>query len=241
MNGDRGAALVVTLLAMALVTALGIAMMMLADTEQLIAANYQRSVETLYAADAMAARTIGDLRGAADWSSILAAGVQSAFSDSTRSPRLPSGVTLNLDSITADLQLQSDALGPAGPNRPVWKLFAWGPLAQVPAVSSGQYGAAWVADDRFEVDGNAAADGNDVIAIHAEAYGWSGARRVVEAIVGRRAAACEPAGGYWLASVMPISTMTALRSRIPDLSDLQNCNRSGPPEAPRLLSWREVR
>jgi hypothetical protein len=241
VSGDRGAALVVTLLAMTLVTALGIGIMILADTERLVAANFERSVETLYAADAMAGRTIGDLRGAADWNVILAGGVHSAFSEATRSPRLPSGVTLNLDAITAEVQSQSDALGPAGPNRPVWRLFAWGPLAQLPAASSDQYGAAWVADDRFENDGNAAVDGNDVIAIHAEAYGWSGARRVVEVIVSRRPAACEPAGDYWVASATPISTLTALRSRIPDLSDLQNCNHSGPPEAPRLLSWREVR
>jgi hypothetical protein len=241
MSGDRGAALIVTLLALALVAALGIGIMELANTERLVAANYERSVETLYAADAIAARTIGDLRAAADWSAILAGSVQSAFSDTTRSPRLPSGVTLNLDAITVDVQSQSDALGPAGPNRPIWRLFAWGPLAQLPAVASGQYGAAWVADDRFDADGNAGADANDVIAIHAEAYGWSGARRVVEAVVGRRPAACEPAGGYWLASLRPISTMTATRSRIPDLSDLQNCTHSGPAEAPRLLSWREVR
>jgi hypothetical protein len=240
MSGDRGAALVVTLLAMALVTALGIGIMILADSERLVAANYERSNETLYAADAMAGRTIGDLRGAADWNAILAGGVQSAFADATRSPRLPSGVTLNLDAITADVQSQSDALGPAGPNRPIWRLFAWGPLARL-AASSDQYGAAWVADDRFEIDGNAGADANNVVAIHAEAYGWSGARRVVELVVGRRAAACESAGGYWLASLRPTSTMTALRSRIPDLSDLQNCNSSGPPEVPRLLSWREVR
>jgi len=241
MSGDRGAALVVTLLALAVVTALGIGLLMLADTERLVAANYERSIETLYAADAMAGRTVGDLRGVADWSVILGGSVQSTFSDITRSPRLPSGITLNLDSVTAEVQSQSDALGPAGPNRPVWRLFAWGPLAQLPAASSGQYGAAWVADDRFEIDGNAAVDGNDAIAIHAEAFGWSGARRVVELVIGRRAASCAPAGGYWLASLVPITRMTALRSRIPDLSDLQNCIHSSPAEAPRVLSWREVR
>jgi len=241
MTQDRGAALIVTLLMMALVTALGLGIVLLADTERLVAANYERSSETFYAADAMAGRAISDLRPPADWNAILAGTAHSAFADTTRSPRLPSGVVLNLDAITADLQSQSDAIGPSGPNRPVWRLFAWGPMSQWLVISTSQYVAAWVADDRFDVDGNAAADGNDILAIHAEAYGWSGARRAVEVVVGRRAAMCESAGGYWLASLVPKGTKTALRSRIPDLHDLQNCTYSGPPEAPRLLSWREVR
>ena len=153
-SGDRGAALVVTLLAMTLVTALGIGIMILADTERLVAANFEAKLrDAVYGRRAMAS----------PGESAICAGqpVQEChprrrrcaprFRTATRSPRLPSGVTLNLDAITVDVQSQSDALGPAGPNRPVWRLFAWGPLAQLPATSRrSSAGAAWVADDRFE-------------------------------------------------------------------------------------------
>jgi hypothetical protein len=241
MTRDRGAALIVTLLTMALMTALGLGIMLVADTERLVASNYERTVETFYAADAMAGWTIGDLRPPANWNAILTGTTHSSFADSTRSPRLASGITLNLDGVTAELQSQSDALGPSGPNRPVWRLFAWGPLARVLAVSTSQYVAVWVADDRFDVDGDAASDSNDVLAVHAEAYGWTSARRAVEVIVGLRADVCAPTGGYWFAALAPKRIKTALRSRIPDLHDLQNCTHSGPTDAPRLLSWREVR
>lgn len=244
MRRDEGAALVVALLAMVLLTALGLGLMLLADTERLVAANYQRSVETLYAADALLGRTIGGLRWAPNWNAVLAGTAPSGFADSTRTPRLPSGVTINLDTVTVDIQTQSDAMGPAGANRPVWRLLSWGPLPGLlglGSVASGQYGAVWVADDRFDVDGTAAADSNDVVALHAEAYGWAGARRIVEAVVGRVQAACEPGGSYWLASLRPTGTMRVFRPRVPGLVDLQNCAHSSQPAAPKLLSWREVR
>ena len=50
------------------------------------------------------------------------------------------------------------------------------------------YVVVWIADDVDEVDGDPATDTNDVVMIHAEAFGTRGGRRAVEATIQREEA-----------------------------------------------------
>jgi hypothetical protein len=52
-------------------------------------------------------------------------------------------------------------------------------------IDSSMYVAVWVADDPAEVDGNPLSDENGTLTLHAEAYGPSGTRKVVEVTVAR--------------------------------------------------------
>src|SRR5436190_17850665 len=58
---DRGAALVVALLAMLVMMAMGLMLVLNTTTEVLIADRYRTSVEAFYAADGMAERAADDL------------------------------------------------------------------------------------------------------------------------------------------------------------------------------------
>jgi hypothetical protein len=181
---DRGAALVVTLLVILLVTILGAGLLLAGDVERLIATNEERSFVVLSAADAMAQRMMSELSAKPDWNGILAGAVGSSFALGGHTPRLPSGTAIDLDAITLDIQADSDSLSPGPPNRPQWRLFSWGPLASFGSSLTGGGGAfvaAWIADDRFETDGSPLADSNDVLLLHVEAFGWANARRVVAA------------------------------------------------------------
>jgi hypothetical protein len=185
---DRGAALLLALVATALLGALGVSLLMLADTELRIASNDGASVEAFYAADAALERAVQELATLPAWSAVLTGVAKSSFSEPTTSPVLPSGRTVDLVSVTAALQAAWDAGGSQGANTPVWRLFAWGPLARLASpgwIESRVYVAVWIADDSSETDGNPGADTNGVVFVHAEAFGVGGARRMVEATVER--------------------------------------------------------
>ena len=96
---------------------------------------------------------------------------------------------------------------PWGLNNPRWQLYAYGPVsAMLPTdtINSYDYVVVWIADDPSETDNNPTMDGqpgvnceasNDpgcsanpglgVLAMHAEAYGPGGAKRVIEITVAR--------------------------------------------------------
>ena len=192
-----GIALVVTLLLTGLLTALGLALMLLSTGETWLSAAYRTSQEMSYAADAAVARVQIDLTRAADWTPLLSpSGQMSPLNDGAALPRLSDGMTIDLDAETRVLQARSDGTyGSANPNRPVWRLFAHAPLSQL-ATGSGVppiYLAAWIADDTDDGDGDAMRDGNGRVYVHAEAFAPAGARRGVEATFGR-VAAPGPAG-----------------------------------------------
>jgi Tfp pilus assembly protein PilX len=145
------------------------------------------------------------------------AGVRSAapssFSDAVLSAVLADGRTLDLARLTNLLNCphvfppsatpctaaQMDhAAGerPWGANNPRWRLYANGPLPALAAgVDSPFYLAVWVADDPAENDADPAHDGIDVsnpgtgiLQVRSEAFGPGGARRAVEATLGRAGA-----------------------------------------------------
>ena len=184
-GSERGVALVIALLAMMLMTALGMALMLTSQTETLIGGNFRDSVEGSYAADAGIERVMQDVLTIPDWNTILTspdgvrAGVTSGFVDGTLTPTMPDGKQINLVSATnmincnkvttcsdADLNaLEGDRLW--GPNNPRYRLFAWGPvndLNPTATLNSPFYLVVWIADDSAETDSDPNADGGAHVA-----------------------------------------------------------------------------
>jgi PilX N-terminal len=201
-GNEDGVALIIALLSMMLLTALGATVIMVSNTETRIAGNYQHSQEALYAADAAAERVVQDLLMIPRWNDILAGSATSAFVDGTVTgvKTLPNGGQVALCcgtspmTATGQLQQETDTANLWGANNPRWVLFAWGPLGDIlpNTIQSSMYVAVWIADDPADavngvIDGNPLADVNGTLTVHAEAYGPSGTRKVVEVTVARTA------------------------------------------------------
>jgi hypothetical protein len=206
---DRGAALVVALMAMLLLTALGLSLVVTTDIEALSAANYRQGRAALEAADAAVARALADLGPMADWNPVLAGLATSTFTDGPPgSVRvLPDGVSLDLIGATrlincgtvsactpADMAGVTDSR-PWGPNNPHWRLYAHAPVDRLlpeGEILSPFYVVVWVGDDPAENDGDPMRDGiapdspgAGVIALRAETFGPGGGHRALEVTVAR--------------------------------------------------------
>jgi hypothetical protein len=182
-GSDTGSALVIALIATVLLSTLGLGLVLLSNTEGAIATNYRAANETLYAADAAVERVVQDVLLVPRWNDILSGSLQSSFVDDSLTPTTPYGAHLDLAAMTADLQAQTDATDPWGANNPHWRLFAYGPLADMlgqDVIQSPAYIAVWIADDPSESDGDPASDTNGVITVFAKALGPNGAQRAVE-------------------------------------------------------------
>jgi hypothetical protein len=211
-HGERGAALVLAIMTLLLMTALGTALVVTTISETMIAANFGAATAAFYAADAAIERAFGDLRAAPDWNLALGGASQSAFADGPPNGlrTLADGTVLDLTKIVnvancnredACNESEMDAVSadrPWGANNPRWRLYAYGRLSEmVPVVSiaSPFYVLAMVADDPSENDGDPGVDGDGegnpgagVILLRAEAFGPRGAHRVVEATIARQPA-----------------------------------------------------
>jgi len=207
-RAERGVAMVVVLLAMALMSALGVALVLATVAETHISAGFRRSQEALYAAEAGASRAIDDMRAVADWSALPSGAILSSFVDGAAggARRLDDGTVLDLTQATnlancqkvagctvGDMNTVSDDR-PWGANNPRWKLFAYGPVHDMlpsGAIQSPCYVIVMIGDDPGETDDDPTVDGSPpnpgagVIALRAEAFGPSGAHRVVELTVAR--------------------------------------------------------
>jgi hypothetical protein len=184
-HNDRGSAVIIALVATVLLAALGQGLVLLTNTDQAIAANAHAGVETLYAADAAVACVVSELRRTSRWSDLLGGSVRSSFIDGTRTPTLPSGGTVDLDALTSAMQAESRATDPWGPNNPVWRLVAYGPLDRLAAtLRSRAYVAVWVADDPSETDGDATVDSNGVLTVRAQAFGPNRSARTISVTIG---------------------------------------------------------
>jgi hypothetical protein len=193
-NNERGVAVVIALLMAVLVGAVAAALVALTSTETLISASFRHGREASYGAEAALERALHDLATMPDWSPALTAppaNVTSGFDDGQAVPRAPDGRALDLAALTADRQRESDQRdGPAmfGADSPKWRLFAHAPLSALmaaPGLDLPLYLVVWVADDESDGDGDPAVDGNGRILVRAVAFGAGGARRSVEARVGR--------------------------------------------------------
>lgn len=180
---DRGSALIVALIGTVLLSALGLGLVMMTNTEGVIASNFRAGNQTLYAADAAVERVMSDILLTPSWNNILSGATKSAFIDNSLTPTLPSGQQINLTFLTAEMQAASDATSKWGPNNPQWRLFAYGPLSDMASnnmVNSTEYVVVWVSDDPSEVDDDPSADTNGVITVLAQAIGQHGSFRTIE-------------------------------------------------------------
>lgn len=224
-RGDWGVAMVLSLMALTLLAALGASLVLLATMETRVAASVEAGTETFYAADGAIEWAVRELGLIGDWSEVLGGSARATFADATRQPSLASRERLDLNVLTAELQAETDAGVPLGPNTPRWRLFAWGPFARLTGAlpaDARTYVGVWVADDESEVDGNPAVDVNGTIRMHAEAFGSGRTRRAVEATARRVSAGAD---GYREAGLEPTGTVQA-RTGVNGVA---------------LLSWREVR
>jgi hypothetical protein len=185
---DRGTAIIIALIATVLLSSLGLGLVLMSNTEGAIASNFRSGSETLYAADAAVERVVQDILLVPRWNDILTGAAKSAFVDDSLTPTTPLGELLNLTSMTAEVQAQSDATAPWGANNPQWRLFAYGPLEQLTGtgnVRSSAYVIVWVADDPSEDDDDPTADVNGVLTLFAQAIGAGGGLRGVEVTVAK--------------------------------------------------------
>jgi hypothetical protein len=216
---EDGVAMVMALMAIGLLTSLGLALLLASSSEVIMAGHFRDQRAALYAAEAIVARAMSDLAAAPDWTMLIDRAARSTFVDGpaggTRT--LQDGTALDLVKVVnlANCQKSSacaasdltavTAQRPWGVNNPRWQLYAYGPLRDMlspGAVDSPWYVVLLVGDDPLAAD--------DVIAMRAEAYGPTSAHTVVE--------------------------LTA--ARITANSDY---NVGVGPSAVRILSWREVR
>ena len=207
-KNERGAALIVSLMAMLLLSALGLALVMTTMTETKIAGNYTASQEAMYAADAAIERAMQDVLTVADWNSMLAGTVKSAFVDGTVGDRNIGGnyifnlnqatnlMNCNKTSTCSDAEMDTTTEDrPWGENNPRWQLYAHGPVNNfitTGTLNSNFYVIVWVADDPSETDNDPTADGNTttnpgtgVITLRAAAYGAGGVNRIIDVTLSR--------------------------------------------------------
>jgi hypothetical protein len=183
-RAERGAALVITLLALFLLATLGVTLVVTATVETLLAGNHRDAVEGWHAAEAGLGRVLRDLRSVPEWSVLLGspdavvAAQPSTFVGATLVPVLRDGRRLDLRRVTHGLNcpqlagrddVSCTAAGmdavtadrPWGANNPRWRLYAHGAVDDLlpGSVSSPFFVAVWVADDPSETDGDPSADG----------------------------------------------------------------------------------
>jgi hypothetical protein len=207
-KNERGAALVVSLMAMLLLSALGLALVMTTMTETKIAGNFTASQEAMYAADAAIERAMQDVLTVADWNAMLAGTVKSAFVDGAAGNRdVAGGFTFSLVEATNLMNCNKTATctttemdtttedRPWGANNPRWQLYAHGPVNNfmpTNTLNSNLYVVVWVADDPSETDNLPLQDGNTttnpgtgVITMRAAAYGANGVNRIIDVTLSR--------------------------------------------------------
>ncbi|MFL6280512.1 MAG: hypothetical protein ACJ731_10405 [Vicinamibacterales bacterium] len=197
-HGERGSVLLCALMVVALIATLGAALALVVSTESAVAGNYAGSQQGLYAAQAGIERAIGEIRRLPTWSALPAPSSTASsadFNDGEAMPRGPDGSTLNLAQLTIQRQAESDAMRPTAPDRPVWRLYAHAPFARMAAAAgtAAPYVVVWLADDPDDLDGDPAVDTNDVVIIHAEAFGVRAGRHAIDVTIQREEAM---AGGF---------------------------------------------
>ena len=178
---DRGVALIVVMMTIALLAALVGALTLAVTTDAAIAANYRDGADVRYAAEAAVEFVLREIAAMDDWSDLLEEG-QSAFVDGPPAGvRDVGGVTIDLDQATADVTRAATA-APGDVHLPSM-LYAFGWFRDlVPGIAdSGVYVAVWLADRSVAPKDDGAPPGK--LSIVGEAFGTRGARRAVEVIV----------------------------------------------------------
>ena len=181
-TGERGIALVSVMTVTALLTALLGSLTLAVMTDIAVAANYRDAAVTLYAAEAAIEFALPELAAVEDWSDLLAGG-QSAFTDGPPGgSRRVGAATIDLDRAAGDVAAAPTLVPGAVHEPPVLHGSGWfSDLVPGSAADSGHYVAIWIADrsPAPRVEGAPV----EKLSVVGEAFGASGTRRRVEAIV----------------------------------------------------------
>ena len=230
---ESGAALLIALMAIMLISALGLTLALTTGAETIIAANYRDGVQGLYAADAGLERAFQDLLALGDWDPVLNGFTRSTLVDGGPSGErvLADGSRIDLTGVVNDANCgrktgctsgQMDAITgdrPWGANNPRWNLYAHAPLDDLvtePRLRTAYYVVVLVADDPSENDGDPLRDGVDprrnpgtgLLSVRAEAFGPRGAHRAIDATLARDAERSPLTGG-------PVVRLLSWRERKP--------------------------
>jgi Tfp pilus assembly protein PilX len=104
---QQGAALIIALLMLALLTGIAAALVTVSATETLISATYRYTAEASHAAEAALERAVHDLANLPDWTPVVVgppANVTSSFVDGLQVAVAPDGQRLDLTQLTAARQ-----------------------------------------------------------------------------------------------------------------------------------------
>jgi hypothetical protein len=209
IRGEKGAAIVVAMMALVMTAALGAALVLTTSIEAMTAGNFRTGVEARYAANAIAEYALVSLGQVADWDLVLSGSLRSSFVDGSAAGReLVDGTTVSLprilnlarcgkstDCSDADMSA-STAMRPWGANNPRWQLYAHGylrDLAGSGTLRTSFYVVVMVGDDGSETDQDPARDGRSpdnpgsgVLVLRAEAFGPRGAHAGLDVTAARR-------------------------------------------------------
>src|SRR5438874_3328451 len=223
---EDGIALIVAMMAMLLMTALGVALVLTTSSETMIAGNFRNSQEALYAADAVVERAMDDILTVPDWNKLLDGSTQSAFVDGPPSGTrtLPDGSTIDLtqalnvancDHVAACTAAEMDnntGMRPWASNNPRWQLYAYGKLTDMLPVSdtinSSYYVMVMVGDDPSDNDGDPVHDGLG-IKCPAGNNGMDGSCNPGIGVIAMRAEAFGPRGAHKVIEITVTRTDTS--------------------------------
>ena len=231
---EDGVAMIVAMMAMLLMTALGLVLVLTTTIETNIAGNFRTSQEAFYAADAVVERAMDDIPTVPDWNRLLDGTVLSGFVDGPPggSRTLPDGSTIDLNqavnivncpknhgaACTAGDMNAITAERPWGANNPQWKLYAYGRLSDLlpgGTINSPYYVTLLVADDPSENDGDPLHDG------------------AVPCKTGQNLAACDPGTGLIALRAEVFGPRSAHQIIEATVGRAEN--------TARILAWRELR
>jgi hypothetical protein len=186
--------LVVALGGVAALSAIAIAVAVLASVEAGIGAAERARVEVFAAAESALEAAAASLGAEPDWTVVLGEGRRSLVLESQPAPQVVGWGVLDLDARTRALQGVTDRDSVWDANRPIWRLYVDGsPSARAGLAPDpvGTYAAVWLADDEGETDGAPLVDSNGLLNLRAEAYAPGRATTTVEAVVRRTPAGAE--------------------------------------------------
>jgi hypothetical protein len=203
---ERGIALALVLLAITFIAALAFGLTLSSSEARMSAANQEEAVALANAAESaleLAARELG----ATDLTAVLSGAQASSLVDGAPGFRtVAPAVVIDLPVLTNQLTCgrralctpaqvaQSTQERPWGANNPRWRLFVHQPLPapDMPKPAAPAYIVVWIGDDAREDDGDpsvdgagAAQEGRYIVRARAEAFGWRGGRRAIEAELAR--------------------------------------------------------
>ena len=166
--------LLISMMALSVLTALAATLVLGTMTETAVAASYREGVETFYAAEAVVEFAIQDLAAAPDWEPIVAGEQFSSFVDGA-----PLGVR-RVGAILFDLAVATDdvvgATGGYDDDRE-YRIYAHGRLSDMlPGAATGSpyYVVVWIAGV-----GATEAERQSTISVVGRAYGPTGSRRSI--------------------------------------------------------------